>query len=347
MSRAASLLLLILPSLASAQTPAVPPPIFDRIDYKSPAKYLVLEPTLGRAESLRAVAAQLDGVTAEDKLRAVSSWMGAHLQTRTEAPYDHWRDFDEILKSGYLISCADTAVVFGALARAAGVPAVWVKAMDADWVRAYRNGTAKTWVGHVFVEVYLRDKWALVDVSQSMIYDDYDPKSHLLPGNRYAYDKGGEPFSLILSMRAELWREQTGAFFKTLDLSLLPIGGGHPLKRTVSVVGDPALWPLLTARSHALGREVVSGFSRNFDHWLANAAGQFLIITVTENNYVLPPEYRDKYAPLPDATIEAALRDHASGYATRLLPDGTHVILLYGRDAAAIGSEIARLTLSD
>ena len=58
----------------------------------------------------------------------------------------------------------------------------------------------------------------LAGASEGVIYPDYSPVARVLPGYRYAYDKGGDPYSLIMSMRGPMWREQTDAYFKSLDL---------------------------------------------------------------------------------------------------------------------------------
>ncbi len=69
----------------------------------------------------------------------------------------------------------------------------------------------------------------LLDDTQLVLYEDYNPKIRILPGNRYAYDKGEDPFDLILSSRWEFWKAQTRAFCRDFDLSRLPVGKGQAL----------------------------------------------------------------------------------------------------------------------
>ena len=145
------------------------------------------------------------------------------------SPYE-WRDFDRLVRDGNYGGCADYSVVFGSLARACGIPTVWVKTLDADWIREYKtHGTEGTWSGHVFLEIFLHDRWLLLDDTQLVLYEEYDPKMRILPGNRYAYDKGGDPFDLVLSSRWELWKKETRAYFRDFDLSKLPVGKGKDL----------------------------------------------------------------------------------------------------------------------
>jgi transglutaminase-like putative cysteine protease len=99
----------------------LPKPSFDRIDYTRPDKYLAILPSLGNPDRIRKVASALGGKTPEEKLVAVSRWVEANLRYDPDCAYE-WRDFDGILELGKYGGCADHAVVFGALARACGIP---------------------------------------------------------------------------------------------------------------------------------------------------------------------------------------------------------------------------------
>jgi hypothetical protein len=76
---------------------------------------------------------------------------------------------------------------------------------------------------------FIHDRWMLLDDIQLVLYEDYDPKMRILPGNRYAYDKGGDPYEIVLSARWELWKKQTRTYFSDFDLSKLPVGNGTDL----------------------------------------------------------------------------------------------------------------------
>src|SRR5262249_22737736 len=141
-----------------------------------------------------------------------------------------WRNVDDLLRDGNYGGCADHSVIFGALSRAVGIPTVWVKTLDVDWIREFRhNRTEGHWNGHVFLEVFVQGRWMLVDHVTMKLYPDYQTSSRILPGNRYAYDKGGDPYELVLSSRWELWKEQTRGYFSNFDLAALPVGEGVSL----------------------------------------------------------------------------------------------------------------------
>jgi hypothetical protein len=78
--------------------------------------------------------------------------------------------------------------------------------------------------GHVYLEIFLKRRWRLLDATQDQLFDEYDSSQRLLPGQsveRYAYDKGGNARELVLSLDWEPWKEETKAFFRGFDLGEL------------------------------------------------------------------------------------------------------------------------------
>ena len=206
---------------------APPAPSFDRVRYDRPDHSLELNPSLGSAERIRAAAAPLKRTTPEKTLAAIHKWVNAELKYDANAAYVY-RDFDQACDAKLYGGCADYAVVFTALSRACGIPTVFVKTMDADWIREFRaGGKPSSWRGHVFLEVFVDGKWKLLEPGEPRIYEDYDPKTRrLLPGERWAYDKGADPKEIVLSLDWERWKIQTAAHFKDFDLAQLPPGVG-------------------------------------------------------------------------------------------------------------------------
>jgi hypothetical protein len=161
-----------------------------------------------------------------------------------------------------------------------------------------------------------------LDDTQLVLYDDYDPKSRILPGNRYAYDKGGDPYELILSARWEIWKKQVRANFSNFDLSKLPVGNGTDLlhdtianagNNTIANAGNlkyPAvfvfyseknavcerplgkiLYPKLT--HHLTGRSLTSkDYEEQFTKWVKPGNTIILMFTVDEKDSV-PEAFRD------------------------------------------------------
>ncbi|MCU0728439.1 MAG: hypothetical protein MUE73_22080 [Planctomycetes bacterium] len=178
-----------------------------------------------------------------------------------------------------------------------------------------------------------------------MLYEDYDARQRILPGNRFAYDKGGDPFELILSVRWEEWKEQTRTYFRDFDLALLPVDGGAslPTPGAVVVAGNNPAWQWVVDRARALGRPCGWGGNASFHEWIPTARDGWLVVLCEKGNTVLPAEHLDL---LPEGW-EARVKKTASGVLRRKAPDGTVVVLVFGRDADALRLEIDRLTFED
>jgi hypothetical protein len=302
-----------------------PMPSFERIDYSKPQDYLFLNDNMGSRERIMKAAAQIEGETPEKKLVSIHNWLESNVSYKADY-FSEWRTFDQMLDDKTQGGCAHYSVLFGSLARACGIPTVWVKTLDAEWIRGFRTkGKEGSWNGHVFLEIYIHDRWMLLDDTQLILYKDYDTKTRILPGNRYAYDKGGDPYELILSARWELWKKQVRAYFSDFDLSKLPMENGKNLlphkipegsglkNPAVYVFSSsqnsasctqlfkilyPKLTHHLTGRNHALA---------DYDEQLTENANPgdtvILLLTVDEKD-ALPEAFRD-LLPKTWADIEA------------------------------------------
>jgi transglutaminase-like putative cysteine protease len=324
----------------------VPRPDFERIDYAHPEAYVSIAPAIANGATVARVATEIRGETAEEKLRAIATWINAHLRFREEDAYA-WRSVDQILSDGTYGGCADHSVVFGSLSRAVGIPTVWVKTMDADWIREFvrADGKVTSWRGHVFLEVFIHGRWMLFDATELTLQRDYDPRQRILPGNRYAYDKGGDPYSLVLSPRWDLWKQQTTAYFRAFALALLPVPRGDRLDDTtkttnagrglappVYVVADGPYYQWVIDRCAALGIPVGYSFNTDFDAHLSSAVGRTLVIALVGDRLVLPEKYWPALTVISVNDLRREQGRTASGMFARRRSDGTLVYVLYGRD---------------
>jgi hypothetical protein len=292
----------------------IPTPSVDRIDYAKPQAYLFLNDNMGSRERIMKAASQIEGTTPEEKLVSIFNWIQSNVSYKADY-FSEWRTFDQMLDDKTQGGCAQYSVLFGSLSRACGIPTVWVKTLDADWIRGFRTkGTEGSWNGHVFLEIYIHDRWMLLDDTQLVLYKAYDTKTRILPGNRYAYDKGGDPYELVLSARWELWKKQTRAYFADFDLSKLPMGNGKSLLPHKIPAGSglkyPAvyvfysdktsqcwsplnkiLYPKLT--HHLTGRYHVA---KDYEEQLednANPGDTIILFFTVEEKDVVPEAYRD------------------------------------------------------
>jgi hypothetical protein len=330
---AAFALALAVPALAAPPAPSVA-----GIRYANPSAYLDLPASLGDVQRVRSIAAQLKQPTAEATLASIGRWVRRNLKPHPK-PVTEWRPVEAIVRSATYGACGEHAVVFGALARACGIPAVWVKAADVEWILAFRRGgpaALRTPRGHVFLEVHVDGKWALLDTEAGLLHARYDPAWRILPGNRFAYDKGGDPFALLLTCRFAEWKQQADAYFGALDLSQVPWSQPRDLmsRWNVHVAGaDPqAAWA--TAVAKAYGLVVPATIAPDDASGLARARGATLVVLASGGRPVLHPSGA---AHLPrDAAGFLSRSADGKDWLDVRHPDGTRVILVRAEDEAGV-----------
>jgi transglutaminase-like putative cysteine protease len=321
----------------------IPAPSVTRVDYAKPEKYLELYESMGTESRIRDVAVKLKAKTSQRTLVAINDWIAKNLKYDPSAAYA-WRGFDEAVDARCYGGCADYAVVFAALARACDIPTVFVKTLDVAWIFNYRqHGIEDSWSGHVFLEVYLDGQWRLLDPEACTLYDDYNTASRILPGPRYAYDKGSDPRALPLSTDWERWKQQTATHFSKFDLAELfhpdalpAVGAGRVLQspNSVHIAANSPIWQALTARCQALGYRVARSFNGGFEQYLPMARESRLIVACVGRQIVLPDDQYDEYLPLAAAKLREKTARGEKGMLLRRLDDGTKVLLIYAQNDA-------------
>lgn len=310
----------------------IPTPAFDRIDYSNPQAYLFLNDKMGSRDRIMKAAAEIKGSTPEEKLVSIHDWIESHVSYKADY-FNEWRTFDQMCDDKTQGGCAQYSVLFGSLARACGIPTVWVKTLDAEWIRGFRTkGREGSWNGHVFLEIYLHDRWMLLDDTQLVLYKDYDTKTRILPGNRYAYDKGADPYELVLSARWELWKKQTRAYFADFDLSKLPMGNGRSLLPRKNSAGDgmkyPAVYVFYSDKTSPCWSPLNKKFYRKLTNHLtgryhktqdydeqvnenANPGDTIILLFTVDEKEVMPEDFRD-LLPKPWTEIEAEVSNQGA-----------------------------------
>jgi len=114
-----------------------------------------------------------------------------------EFSYDGWlnsaafsRTSEDIFQSGILGGCSDFALVQATLFRAVGVPSRIVMTANADWMLNFRTNKMSMGEGHSFIEVYLEDRWYLVDPTYRILFSAYDPDDKSYPHGEYFCARG-------------------------------------------------------------------------------------------------------------------------------------------------------------
>lgn len=321
-------------------------PSCDRIDYGSPELYLDLSNSLGDSSKITEIANGLKAQSPEKTLLSIARWMSENLTRSPDEAYS-WRNFDNVMASKATASCADYALVVASLARACGIPTVFVKTMDVDWIHAFRkNGSCETWDGHVFLEVHWKRKWRLFDPEAVKLYEDYDPAMRILPGLRYAYDKGSDPYQLVLSLDWEKWKKQTSDYFRNFELAKLPVGAGRDLGLECAfIAASSPIHQAIEKKCESFSLPVRATFNWKFDKYLKEARGQHLYIVCIGDQLVLEPEYYETHLPISYDRLMSNLSVGLSGVERKELSDGTKVTLLYAKDTFNMLKVIDKLTL--
>lgn len=305
-------------------------PVFDSIDYASPTKYLVIADSLGDQD---AIAKQANALKASDDRKTLANilrWMETHLAYDGDRAYD-WRNYDTVVSQRCYGGCADQAIVCGVLLKSAGIPVVWVKTMDVNWIWDYKKKRPfDSWSGHVFLEIYIDGKWMLLDPGASRIYVDYSTQARILPGNRFAYHKGNDPKRMVMSLQWEEWKRQTASFFNDLDESLLPVDTNAVLdvrQRTFIIANSP-YYQFFGELARQHGAALGPSFNTDYEKNLPMGRGNLILIETHDGKPIVDVALLQSFFPaVPDGK-----------QAGKVIDGETTIVFV---DVATIGGQIA------
>lgn len=89
---------------------------------------------------------------------------------------------DQLLESRQLGGCHDYGLLFAAVVRELGYPAVMIDSYSIAWIEGYQNGTSENHIGHVFVEVFLDNEWILIDPTNGWyVEESYNTSNPIIP----------------------------------------------------------------------------------------------------------------------------------------------------------------------
>lgn len=186
---------LALPALASGGAPSP--------EYGTPRLYLEQGPQShlsGTAmEQVIAELALPGGAGDIETLAAVRFWLEDAFESSALGGATVGKtDAAGLIKERALGGCHDWALVYAAVLRGLGYPAILADAASLRWARDYKSEGSV--YGHVFVEVYAGGKWLLVDPVTGRLILDYDPLDPVIPlyldrepKGFYAVLKGADP----------------------------------------------------------------------------------------------------------------------------------------------------------
>ena len=140
---------------------------------------------------IEAEAKKIPGKTRRERLFKAMRYMWHYFT------YDRWlktqafmRTADELYESRVLGGCSDYALAQITLFRAVGIPARMVVTANVDWIYQYLKNPLTMTEGHSFIEVFLEDRWYLVDSTYRYFFSEYDPEMPSYPHGEYLCKKG-------------------------------------------------------------------------------------------------------------------------------------------------------------
>jgi len=328
----------------------------DGVPYDEPARCLPIDGTTGSSTPLGAAAAEVRAATPEETLLAIHRWIDGRFRTDGRVARES-RPVERLLEDRTLGGPTDRAVLFGSLARACGIPTAWVKAVSWEAARAaaaHPEAPPPTDPA-VLLEVFVGNRWRLLDASSLLLWEDYDPRSRLLPGERLAVDKGTDPAAMVFGNRRDLWLRQWAEIARGLDTALLPAARPTDLRRLavtigrVFIAGDAGLADRVHDRCEALGvpRALTWSFADEFERFLPRARGRVLLVLCPGGRTVLPPESRAEFLPAPEEEVRRIATTSPPGILRRRLADGTRVVLLHGRNDEGVLAAARLLEAAD
>jgi len=179
------------PSATPTAVPTSPPPpetaVIDYgvafgIDYRHPEQYLE-QGEQSRITDLSAIAGLRSGQKSLRQLGDIYRWLKSDFTTYSAGGRTIGAvTVDQLLESRRLGGCHDFGLVYAAVARHLGYPALMARTNSIAWVERFQAGQPNPHVGHVFVEVYLNGRWLLIDSTNGWYVEEgYDPADPVIP----------------------------------------------------------------------------------------------------------------------------------------------------------------------
>jgi hypothetical protein len=89
-----------------------------------------------------------------------------------------------------LSGCHDHGLVLVSILRKYGFPAIMVDTAGIQWALDYNENKQNGFKGHVFIEVYVRNKWILINSTSGKYVQNYEPLNPVITMPDTAESKG-------------------------------------------------------------------------------------------------------------------------------------------------------------
>jgi hypothetical protein len=107
----------------------------------------------------------------------------------------------QLFEGRKLSGCNDWGLLQTAILRSLKYPVVFMNAANIQWAKEYRKNISENFIGHTFLEIYIQERWILMDSTSGHYIEDYDLSDPVLPihkkrGGFFVYQKGLDQWSM-------------------------------------------------------------------------------------------------------------------------------------------------------
>ena len=153
------------------------------IDYDNPASYLVPgEQSDLKTAYLEEIRTAIGTPTNDiDGVRSVCTWVNQNFQWENAGgSMIAKKTADELFESKSFYGCHSAALIISSILLEFGFPAVMIETASVQWGYDYADGSTRDFVGHVMSEIFVKDKWILLDNNGAHV-SDYDHLNAFIP----------------------------------------------------------------------------------------------------------------------------------------------------------------------
>ncbi|MEN8156365.1 MAG: transglutaminase domain-containing protein [Bacteroidota bacterium] len=87
---------------------------------------------------------------------------------------------DELYEIKTFYGCHSLALIISSILREFGFPAIMIETADVQWGYDFYDGTTQNFAGHVMSEIYVENRWILLDNNCTYV-EEYDPVDPFIP----------------------------------------------------------------------------------------------------------------------------------------------------------------------
>lgn len=139
-----------------------------------------------------------------EKIKKIHSWVKENFEGyRGGGRMVAKQSAQQIYDSRRLSGCNDWGLLQTAILRSVGFPVVFMNAANINWAKEYKKNPANSrgFSGHTFLEIYVNQRWILMDSTTGQYIEDYDfndPVLHIHKkrGGYFVYQKGLDQWNM-------------------------------------------------------------------------------------------------------------------------------------------------------